>query len=138
MPGTDNYPHIKNISVKFIADADSALSALRSGEIHVLYSVPEKSYDIVENDANLRLQTLPSNGVSYIRFNLLDGAQTTDATLRKAVSAAINQDELLAVFDGTRFPLYSTLSPMVDTGNTFTYTAGKSQELLNEYLSSKQ
>lgn len=135
MPETEHHARVKNVTVKFIADYDSALSALRSNEIDVLYSVPDKSYDIVKNDPNLKLQLLPSNGVSYMKFNLHEGAQTADVDLRKAVSAAINQEELLAVFNGAKLPLYSTLSPLVDTGNTFTFEAGKAQELLGAYLS---
>lgn len=132
MPETGHHAKIKNVTVKFIADYDSALSALRSNEIDILYSVPDKSFDIVKNDPNLKLQLLPANGVSYIKFNLRDNAKTKDVALRKAISAAINQEELLAVFNGAKLPLYSTLSPMVDTGNTFTYTPGKAQELLKE------
>lgn len=137
MPSTAHFAKIKNVTIKFISDYDSALSALRSGEIDVLYSVPDKGFDIVKNDPNLTLQLLPSNGVSYIKFNLNEGAQTTNETLRKAVSAAVNQEELLAVFNGAKLPVYTTLTPLVDTGNKFVFTPGKAQELLEEYLSSK-
>lgn len=138
MPETSNYPKTKNIVVKFIADFDSALSALRSDEIDVLYTIPEKSYDIVEQDPNLKLQKIPSNGTSFIKFNLTEGGKCSNLNLRKAISAAVNQEELLTVFNGTRHPLYSPLSCLLDTGNKFVYEPGKTQEYLNLYFSEQK
>ena len=133
MPGTDSAPRIKNITVKFIADNDAALSALRSGEVHCLYSVPETKYDTVESDPNLQLTKLEANSVSYMIYNLREGSQMNNVTLRKAVLAAINQEDLIAVHAGQKLPAYSTLSPLVDTGNKLVYEEGKAQELLAQY-----
>ena len=133
MPGTDSAPRIKNITVKFIADNDAALSALRSGEVHCLYSVPETKYDTVESDPNLQLTKIEANSVSYMIFNLREGSQMNNVTLRKAVLAAINQEDLIAVHAGQKLPAYSTLSPLVDTGNKLVYEEGKAQELLAQY-----
>ena len=133
MPGTDSAPRIKNITVKFIADNDAALSALRSGEVHCLYSVPETKYDTVESDPNLQLTKIEANSVSYMIYNLREGSQMNNVTLRKAVLAAINQEDLIAVHAGQKLPAYSTLSPLVDTGNKLVYEEGKAQELLAQY-----
>ena len=133
MPGTDSAPRIKNITVKFIADNDAALSALRSGEVHCLYSVPETKYDTVESDPNLQLTKIEANSVSYMIFNLREGSQMNNVTLRKAVLAAINQEDLIAVHAGQKLPAYTTLSPLVDTGNKLVYEEGKAQELLAQY-----
>lgn len=135
--GSEYAPHIKNVTVKFYKDSDSSLSGLRSGEIDILYSIPDNSFDLVRNSDNLVLQELPSNAATYCTFNMTENSPYKDVTLRKAVLAAINQEELLAVFNGARTPLYSTLSPLVDTGNVLTYVPGKSQELQAEYLKSK-
>lgn len=135
--GSEYEPHIKNVTVKFYKDSDSSLSGLRSGEIDILYSIPDNSFDLVRNSENLVLQELPSNAATYCTFNLSEGSPYRDVTLRKAVLAAINQEELLAVFNGARTPLYSTLSPLVNTGNVLTYVPGKSQELQAEYLKNK-
>src|SRR5699024_2575314 len=48
MPETEYEPNISEVIVRFIEDSDSALSALRNGEIHILTGVPENKYDIVE------------------------------------------------------------------------------------------
>lgn len=133
MPGTEGAPRIQNITVKFIADNDSALSALRSGEVHCLYSVPETKYDTVESDPNLQLTKIEANSVSYMIFNQREGSQMQNVTLRKAVLAAINQEDLIAVHAGQKLPAYTTLTPLVDTGNQLVYEEGKAQELLAQY-----
>lgn len=134
MPGTDHEAKIDNVYVRVIASYDSQVSALRSGEIDVVYSVPEDSWEIVEGTSNLTLNKMPSNGVSYMTFNMT-GAYG-DLNLRKAVLASINQDEVLAVLQG-RLKDYSTLTPLVDTGNELVYEPGKAQEYLAAYLNSK-
>ncbi|MDO3411294.1 ABC transporter substrate-binding protein [Saccharibacillus sp. CPCC 101409] len=137
-PGTENEPNISNISVRFIADADSGLAALRSGEIYSYYSVPETKYSVVEGDAKLQLQKIPSNGVSYLLFNTADNRPVgTSADLRKAVLYSINQDEILQFYEGNKLKAASTVSPLVDTGNVLTADPAKVKESLAAYEASK-
>ena len=44
MAGTEYEPKISNVTVRFIQDPDSTLSALRNGEIHLFNGVPETKY----------------------------------------------------------------------------------------------
>ncbi|WP_249651026.1 ABC transporter substrate-binding protein, partial [Lysinibacillus sp. D4A3_S15] len=67
--GSEYEPKISKINVRFISDVDSALSALRNGEIHVLQTVPETKLDIVKSDDKLTLNTADSNAVSYLQMN---------------------------------------------------------------------
>ncbi|WP_138754559.1 ABC transporter substrate-binding protein [Paenibacillus sinopodophylli] len=137
MTGTENEPKIKNIKVRFIKDADSSLAALRSGEIHLYYGVSETKYDVVKGDSKLELQTIPSNGVSYLLFNTKNRPVATSADLRKAVLYSINQDEILAYYSGNKFKAISTLSPLVSTGLELKADAAKVKEFLNAYNTSK-
>ncbi len=133
MPGTDHEPILDQVVVKFIKDQDSALSALRSGEIHLLYNVPEDKYDLVEGDGKLFLQKIPSNGVSYAFFNLTGNSKFSDENLRQAVLNTIDQDQILAVYNNQKLKAFSTLTPIVDTGNTHTADPAKAQEFLQKY-----
>lgn len=137
MKGTEHEPKIEQVRVRFIADADSALSALRSGEIHLYYSVPETKFDVVEGDAKLTLQKIQSNAVSYLLFNTSARDVATSEDLRKAVLYSINQDEIQAYYNNNKFKAFSTLSPLVDTGNELTADAAKVQEHLAAYKASK-
>lgn len=135
MPGTEFEPRIEKVVVKFIKDQDSALSALRSGETHLLYTVPEDKYSLVEGDSKLSLQKVPSNSVVYAFFNLTGNSKFTDENLRQAVLNTVDQDQILAVYDNLKLKAYSTLTPMVDTGNVHVADPAKAQEFLQKYWS---
>ncbi|MFD0712958.1 ABC transporter substrate-binding protein [Paenibacillus sp. GCM10027626] len=137
MKGTKHEPLIETIKVRFIKDADSSLSALRSGEIHLFYGLAENKYDVVKGDSKLALQTIPSNAVSYLLFNTGNRPVAKSADLRKAVLYSINQDEILAYYGGNKFKATSTLSPLVDTGLELKADPAKVKEFLNAYKASK-
>lgn len=132
MPGTDYEPNISEVIVRFIEDSDSALSALRNGEIHILNGVPENKYDIVEEDAKLTLQQNESNGVTYLAFNMEDEDReiATNTELRQAVLYSINQDDIIEYYHGNKMPAVSTISPLVDTGLKLEADSDKVKELL--------
>ncbi|MEO2257515.1 ABC transporter substrate-binding protein [Paenibacillus amylolyticus] len=135
--GTEDEPKIAQVNVRFIADADSALSALRSSEIHLYYGVPETKYDIIENDSKLKLQSLPSNAVSYLLFNTANREVAKSSDLRKAVLYSINQDEVLSFYKNNKLKAYSTVSPLVQTGNELKADPAKVKEFLSNYNASK-
>jgi len=137
MKGTENEPNISNIKIRFIKDADSSLSALRSGEIHIYYGVSETKFDVVKGDSKLALQTVQSNAVSYLLFNTKNRPVAESADLRKAVLYSINQDEILAFYNGNKFKAVSTLSPLVNTGMELKADPAKAKEFLNAYKASK-
>ncbi len=137
MKGTANEPKVNNIKVRFIKDMDSTLSALRSGEIHLFYSVPENKYDVVKGDTKLALQTIPSNAVSYLLFNTKNREVAKSADLRKAVLYSINQDEFLAYYKNNKIKAVSTVSPLVKTGLEVKADPAKVKDFLAKYKASK-
>lgn len=135
--GSEYEPKITNISVRFIDDNDSALSALRNGEIHVLQSVPETKYDVVTSDKNLTLNQADSNAVSYLQFNTSGREVSDSADLRKAILYSINQEEFITYYQGNKRPAVSTVSPLIDTGLKLEADKEKVAEFLNAYNESK-
>lgn len=137
MKGTEHEPKIEQVKVRFIKDADSTLSALRSGEIHLYYGVPETKYDVVKGDSKLKLQTIESNAVSYLLFNTKNRDVATSDDLRRAVLYSINQDEILTYYNNNKIKAYSTVSPIVKTGNELVADPAKVKEFLSAYKASK-
>ena len=136
-PGTNIAPLINSISVRFIQDNDSALAALRNGEIAVLQTVPEIKISVVEDDPNLTLKTGESNAVSYVLFNPKGRAVSESADLRKAVLYSINQDEFISYYQGNKLRAVSTVSPLVKTGLELKADPAKVKEFLKKYNESK-
>jgi peptide/nickel transport system substrate-binding protein len=137
MTGTENEAKISNVTVRFIQDPDSALSALRNGEIHIFNGVPETKYDLVEGDSKLTLQKNDSNAVSYLLFNTQNREVSNSEDLRKAILYSINQDEILNYYQGNKNKAVSTVSPLVDTGNEVVADPAKVKESLEAYHASK-
>lgn len=137
MTGTEHEAKISNVTVRFIQDPDSTLSALRNGEIHIFNGVPETKYDLVEGDSKLTLQKSDSNAVSYLLFNTKNRAVSDSEDLRKAILYSINQDEILNYYQGNKNKAVSTVSPLVDTGNEVVADPAKVKEFLEAYNSSK-
>lgn len=135
--GTENEPKIDKVNVRFIQDNDSALSALRNGEIHVLQAVPETKLDVVEADANLTLKTADSNAVSYLLMNPKGRDVSTSVDLRKAILYSINQDEFISYYQGNKKPAVSTVSPLVDTGLKLEADSAKVKEFIQAYQATK-
>lgn len=133
MVGTEYEPRVTNIVCKFIKDNDSAAAALRSGEIDFLPFVTEDKVSIIEAEPNIHLSKRSSNGVSYVSFNLREGNKFANEDLRKAALYAINQDDYIAVFNGLKGKVYSTLSTIIDTGNELHQDLNKSKEHMAKY-----
>ncbi|MFE3574276.1 ABC transporter substrate-binding protein [Lysinibacillus sp. NPDC059133] len=131
--GSEYEPKIAKINVRFIADIDSALSALRNGEIHVLQTVPETKLDIVKSDTKLTLNTADSNAVSYLQMNTSGRAVSDSVDLRKAILYSINQNEFISYYQGNKKPAVSTLSPLVNTGLKLEADSKKVKEYLKAY-----
>lgn len=136
MAGTENEAQIADVTVRFIGDADSALSALRSGEVHLLAGLEETKYSVVEGEDTLTLQSMPSNGVTYMLFNTNGRDVSDSADLRKSILYSINQDDISAAYDGLKLKAYSTVSPLVDTGNELVADPAKVEEFYQNYLDS--
>lgn len=110
MTGTENEANISNVTVRFIGDEDSALSALRSEEIDLMYGLGETKYDTIENEDNLTLQSRQSNAVKYLMINTNSDSKrevTQSADLRKAILYSINQDEISSAYDGLKLKAYT-------------------------------
>jgi peptide/nickel transport system substrate-binding protein len=138
-PGDPEAAVIKHVTMRFIPDLASAVSALRAGEVDLVYNPPEVQFSIIEDDPNLTLQMMKSNAVNYMSIDMLGESEfAKSADLRKAVLYSINQEELIAALGGYSFPAYTTLTPLIDTGNVVTADPAKVQEHLQKYFSQKQ
>ena len=133
MPDTEWAPNIKYMNLKMMQDMNTAYSALRSGEIDDC--MPEGSWGSLKDAPNVSIVEKESTSVSTLFFNLQEGSKMNDINLRQAVRYAINQDDLIAVKEGTITRAHSTLS-MIPTGNEWKADLAKSAEYLQAYRDS--
>ena len=135
MPGTEMAPAIKNITLKYIADKDASISALRSGEIDVTDNVPANQVQVVESDANFGLVSSLINGCIQMKFNLDEDHITNNEDIRKAILYSINQDEVVAVKNGLGGKCYTAMT-MLKNDNDLIPDPNKVKEHLDNYFAS--
>ena len=138
MVGTEYEPKIKTISIKMIPDKDSALSALRSGEVHMLNSLDVEKDSVVEGDAKLALKTQAGIAEKHLIFNTSENSVCSDINVRKAIQNAMDQQAFIAVYDNSVFPATSPIGTIMDTGYTFTPDPTVVKEYLIKYFESKE
>ena len=137
MKDTIYYPNIKTLTIKFIRDLDASVSALRSGDIYVLYDIIPDKLKVIESDSNLLLQKIPSNALIFAFINRADGHITSDVNIRKAILYSIDQNAFIAVNDNYGYRAYTTISPLIDTGNILNQDRDKVKEYLKAYEENK-
>lgn len=138
MVGTEFEPKIKNITIKMIPDKDSALSSLRSGEVHVLNSLDVEKDSVVEGDAKLALKTTPGIAEKHLIFNTSEKSVCSDVNVRKAIQNAMDQSAFIAVYENSVFPATSPINTIMDTGCTFSPDPSLVQGYLKQYFDSKK
>lgn len=137
MKDTESYPNIKTLTIKFIRDLDATVSALRSGDVYILYDIVPDKLNVIESDTNLVLQKIPSNALIFAFINMSEGHITSDVNIRKAVLYSIDQDSFIAVNDNYGYRAYTTLTPLLDTGNILKQDKEKVKEYLKAFRESK-
>jgi len=135
----DNYwgelPPIKNVEFRVITDPNTALVALQSGEVDLLYSIPMISKDVVEKNPDLRMHQYSSIRLYYVLMN--NSAPPFDNVLaRRAMNYAINKDAVIQVAEeGMAKKTVGIFSPDIfgySEIKGYDYDPKKAKELLAE------
>jgi len=103
-------PPIKKIMIKYFADATTMRLAIEKGDIDVAFKTLNPS-DITDlaKAGKLTYEKLPGAQIRFLNFNC-DVSVFKDKTLRQAVAALINRDQInQKVFLGQQAPLYSMI-----------------------------
>ncbi len=87
---------IKNINVVFVANADSALSALRSGDIDINWSIATNKFDIVRGDSSLDLRKFVGQRFVYLSYNISDASVCADQAVRASIANAVVLEDVQA------------------------------------------
>lgn len=137
MPETDNAAKVDHVTMSFIKDDDSKLAALRNSEIHLFYGVPQTKFDVVDDDDKLERQSIESTSVVYLDFNMGDREVSKSADLRKSILYSLNQEEFIDYYHGNAVNAFSTVSPLVETGNELVADPEKVEEHYQTYEDAK-
>jgi ABC-type oligopeptide transport system substrate-binding subunit len=92
-------------------DTDAGYAAFQAGDLDVMYAIPPAEFRAAQAEYGDALYTRPSNTFTYMGFPLYN-ANFQDVRIRRAISMAINRQEIIdAVFNGRFFPAQGVVSP---------------------------
>lgn len=91
---------IKNVEYRVIADQNSAVISLESGDIDAYVSVPQSSFKRIEENAELTLHKGQGFSFNYIQLNC-DRAPFNNVKARQAMAYATDKESILyGILDG--------------------------------------
>jgi peptide/nickel transport system substrate-binding protein len=88
-------PPIKNVELREIVESSTRFAAIASGQVELVSGVPVELYDKVVKDKNLEVVKIPARRAIFLALGNKPGTPTADIRVRKAISMAINEDEII-------------------------------------------
>ncbi len=102
------------VEVKVYTDINTAYTDLQAGNLDVMGEVPPDAISTVEDTFGDRYLERPSSSFTYMGFPTYD-PRFQDKRVRQAFSMAVDRNAITeAIFNGTRQPAFSAISPVVD------------------------
>lgn len=87
----DGTPGLDTITIKEVADADTLIMALQSGEVDVATDVTADSLSLFSDESEYTISEVSTSRVYMLYYNL---GKVTDTAVRKAISLAIDKDTI--------------------------------------------
>ena len=123
--------------VKYLADDNAAVNALKSGDVQVLAPITENLAEPFKSDS-AKYTVKAGNGTDkfVLGFNNASGSKLADKRIRQAIRYAINHKELIASRGGADKALGGPI-PSLDPGyedltNLYPYDQNKAKSLMAE------
>jgi peptide/nickel transport system substrate-binding protein len=89
------YPTIKRILFRFIANTSTRINQLRAGEIHVVALVPWDKVRELKDVPAIRLNHVLGNGYEHVTLNEQKFPPFTDVRVRRALAHAIDRETIV-------------------------------------------
>ncbi len=129
-------PEIKDVTIKFINDNNTALIAMEAGEADYSAVWPEAARFDIEANPDLKMVDYNSNSLQFVTMNV-QNEFLSNKLVRQAINYAINRDDIVIVaVEGNGRPTtqYCNVGTIgyVDGFEGYTYDVEKAKELMAE------
>jgi ABC-type transport system substrate-binding protein len=125
------------VEIKVIPDINTAYTEVQAGNLDILDTIPAETIDTAEQDFGDRFLERETSTFQYLGFPTYD-PRYQDKRVRQAFSMALDREAISeAIFNGTRAPASSAISPVVDGSRDDAcqyceYDPERAKELLDE------
>lgn len=101
--------HLDGVTVEFIPDGTTMVTALEADDIAIIDSVPSQDYDRLNSNSEIQIHDSEGLNVRYMGFNHQDGNVFSERRLRQAASLSISRDNLISVLGEAFAPNHSPI-----------------------------
>jgi peptide/nickel transport system substrate-binding protein len=128
-------PSISQVTFRAVPDVASRVADLQSGKADLADALTPDSTSQLKGNSKLKVLSTPTERVSYLAFNTIDGGPTNNATVRKAISLAIDYKSLIGNLEsGYARQVNSVLTPLSEGYPTalpdYTYNPTQAKAML--------
>lgn len=106
-------PPIGKVTFRAVPTVASRVADLESGKAQLATALTPDSANQLKGNSNLQVLSAPTERVSYLAFNTINGGPTNNVTVRKAISMAIDYQALINNLEsGYAKQVNSVLTPL--------------------------
>ena len=109
----DEYPKIRRVLFKFIANTNTRVNQLKSGEVHVVALVPWDKYREIADLKSIVVTKTPGNAYEHVTLNEKQFPPFADVRVRRALISALDRDEYVrTILDGLAPVAHGPIQPV--------------------------
>jgi peptide/nickel transport system substrate-binding protein len=133
----DEYPKIRRLLFTFIANTNTRINQLKSGEVHVVPLVPWDKHRELAGLPSIVVTRTPGNAYEHVTLNEKHFPPFADVRVRRALISAIDRDEYArTILDGLAPVANGPIQPVSwafsDHVTKYPFDPGKARALLDE------
>ncbi|MEU0567163.1 ABC transporter substrate-binding protein [Nonomuraea sp. NPDC005983] len=109
----DGAPKLRKLTIQTIPELSARLTALRTGEVQVIWGIPDDQLATLRGDQNVTVESVPGTAVFTQWFNSGTPA-LKDAAVRRALRQAVDFKKIItSLYPETGLPADSAIAPTV-------------------------
>jgi len=133
----DEFPRIKQILFKFIPNTNTRINQLKSGEVHVVATVPWDKFREVSSVPSLTVKRTPGNAYEHVTLNEKRFPPFADVRVRRALIHALDRELYVkTILDGLAPVAHGPIQPIswayTDAITRYTFDPARARALLDE------
>jgi peptide/nickel transport system substrate-binding protein len=133
----DGFPRIRRLMFKFIANTNTRINQLKSGEVHLIAMFPWDKHREVEAIPGVSVHRTPGNAYEHVTLNQRNVPAFTDVRVRRALMHAIDRDLIVkTILEGlapiTNGPIQAVSWAFSDDTVKYAFDPAKARALLAE------
>lgn len=133
----DSLPKIERIMFKFVTNTNTRINQLKSGEVHVVATVPMDKARELRDVPGLTLHRMVGNSYELVNLNQRRFPPFTDVRVRRALVHAVDRELIVnTILDGLTQVVHGPIQPpswaYTDSVRTYRYDPAEARRLLAE------